>query len=356
MKRSDLPVKGIKVIDASTVLAGPSVGMYFAELGAEVIKVEHPKHRDVTRSWKLPSEAKDASVSAYFSSVNFGKDYVTLDLKDTTDRSVFSELLAEADILLMNFKRSDYEKFGLTDDHLTSQYPELIVGKISGYGTESDRVAYDLIIQAESGFMSMNGQANGPPTKMPVAFVDVLAAHHLKEAILLALYSREKTNSGVVINVSLHDAAVSSLVNQASNYLMAGHIPQRIGSKHPNIAPYGELFTTEDDKTITFAIGSDSHFAKLCETLKVSDLSSDSRFESNQKRVENRQELFDLLKVEVSRSNSEDLLQQLQDLNVPAGAVKNLEEVFSGDQAQSLILEETIDGTITRRVASAIFT
>jgi len=356
MKRSDLPLKGIKVIDASTVLAGPSVGMYFAELGAEVVKVEHPIHKDVTRSWKLPSEEKDSNISAYFASINYGKEYVTLDLKDAGDRSTFSDFLVEADILLMNFKRSDYEKFGLTDDHLTSEYPDLIVGKISGYGTESDRVAYDLILQAESGFMSMNGQADGPPTKMPVAFVDVLAAHHLKEAILLALYSREKSNSGRIINVSLYDAAVSSLVNQASNYLMVGQVPQRIGSKHPNIAPYGELFATKDDKIITFAIGSDGHFAKLCETLGVSELYKDARFNSNQKRVENRQELFGLLNVEVSNWNSEDLLKQLQDLNVPAGAVKNLEEVFSSNQAQSLVLEETIDGTLTRRVASAIFT
>ncbi|MCR9172910.1 MAG: CoA transferase [bacterium] len=356
MKRSDLPLKGIKVIDASTVLAGPSVGMYFAELGAEVIKVEHPKFKDVTRSWKLPSESANSSVSAYFSSINYGKKYVNLNLKDSEDRSSFSELLSDADILLMNFKRSDYEKFGLTDSELTNQFPGLIVGKISGYGTESDRVAYDLILQAESGFMSMNGQPDGPPTKMPVAFVDVLAAHHLKEAILLALYSREKSKLGRVVNVSLYDAAVSSLVNQASNYLMAGHIPQRIGSKHPNIAPYGELFDTKDGKTITFAIGSDVHFLKLCETLNMPDLGSDGRFESNQKRIKNREELFEVLQKEVAKMNAMELLEDLQELHVPAGAVKNLEEVFSESAAKSLILEETIEGTLTRRVASAIFT
>lgn len=356
MKRSDLPLKGIKVIDASSVLAGPSVGMYFAELGAEVIKVEHPKHQDVTRSWKLPSESKDATVSAYFSSINYGKEYLNLDLKDPKDRDQLSELLKDTDILLMNFKRSDYAKFQLTDALLTDKYPNLIIGKISGYGMESDRVAYDLILQAESGFMSMNGQSDGPPTKMPVAFVDVLAAHHLKEAILLALYSREKTNTGSVVNVSLYDAAVSSLVNQASNYLMAGHVPRRLGSKHPNIAPYGELFETADQKNVTFAIGSDGHFVKLCETLKIPNIPKDERFFSNQERVENRQELFEILKRKVSEWNADTLLEALQALNVPAGAVKNLEEVFSGQQAQSLVLEEEIDGIRTKRVASAIFT
>lgn len=356
MNRYELPLKGIKVIDASTVLAGPSVGMYFAELGAEVIKVEHPKYHDVTRSWKLPTESKESSVSAYFSSINYGKEYRTLDLTNDEDRSQFSDLLSEADILLMNFKRSDYQKFQLTDEDLKRKYPGLIVGKISGYGTESDRVAYDLILQAESGFMSMNGQPDGPPTKMPVAFVDVLAAHHLKEAILLAMYSREKSNEGAIVNVSLYDAAVSSLVNQASNYLMASHVPQRIGSKHPNIAPYGELFQTKDGKTITFAIGSDAHFSKLCATLNIPMLSEEDQFNSNQKRVENREALFEKLNDEVTKWNAAALLEKLQDLNVPAGAVKDLKEVFEDPQAQSLILEETMDGTITRRVSSAIFT
>lgn len=356
MKRTDLPLRGLKVIDASSVLAGPSVGMFFAELGAEVIKVEHPKHKDVTRSWKLPSEKSKTEVSAYFSSVNFGKEYVFLDLKNGSDRRAFDELLTDVDILLMNFKRSDYEKFGLTDARLREKYPQLIAGKISGYGSDSDRVAYDLILQAESGFMSMNGQPDGPPTKMPVAFIDVLAAHHLKEAILLSLYRREKLGKGAIVGVSLYDAAVSSLVNQASNYLMAGHIPQRIGSKHPNIAPYGELFTTKDGQTITFAIGSDTHFEKLCDTLKLFDLPKDVRFASNQARVLHRDELFDVLTTHVSEWESQKLLSTLQDLNVPAGAIKNLHEVFSNTRAKALVLSETIHNIQTQRVASAIYT
>lgn len=352
----NLPLKGIKVIDASTVLAGPSVGMFFAELGAEVIKVEHPKYSDVTRSWKLPDEPSDSNVSAYFSSINYGKSYQTLDLMNADDRSYFGELLSDSDILLMNFKRSDYTKFQLTDKDLQQVNPKLITGKISGYGTESDRVAYDLILQAESGFMSMNGQPDGPPTKMPVAFVDVLAAHHLKEAILLALYARGKSGEGTVVNVSLYDAAVSSLVNQASNYLMTGNIPKRLGSMHPNIAPYGELFNTKDGRTVTFAIGSDVHFQKLCGTLKANDLLLDERFQSNQERVSNREELYVLLSVYVSNWESESLLGQLQTIKVPAGAVKNLEEVFSDNKAKSLVREEVIEGIPTKRVASAIFT
>ncbi len=356
MKKEELPLSGIKVIDASTVLAGPSVGMYLAELGAQVIKVEHPKYSDVTRSWKLPGEPSDSEISAYFSSINYGKSYQKLDLKNSADRNAFGKLLSNADILLMNFKRSDYEKFHLTNKDLFEINPQLITGKISGYGTDSDRVAYDLILQAESGFMSMNGQPGGPPTKMPVAFVDVLAAHHLKEALLLALYSRERSGKGAVLNVSLYDAAVSSLVNQASNYLMTGNVPQRLGSKHPNIAPYGELFTTKDNRTITFAIGSDTHFQKLCETLNAEELLEDKRFESNQERVIHRETLYALLSSHVSVWDSKALLDQLQKLNVPAGAVKNLEEVFGDPRAKSLVLKETIEGILTKRVASAIFT
>jgi crotonobetainyl-CoA:carnitine CoA-transferase CaiB-like acyl-CoA transferase len=355
MKRLSQPLKGLKVVDASSVLAGPSVATYFAELGADVIKVEHPSHGDVTRSWKLPEEDQNSRISAYFSSVNFGKKYILLDLTSQEDHSRFIDLVAKADILIMNFKRRDYEKFELENSRLTALNPALIIGKISGYGEESDRVAYDLILQAESGFMSMNGQSDGPPTKMPVAFIDVLAAHHLKEAILLALYERERSGIGKSVHVSLYDAAVSSLVNQASNFLMTGKIPQRMGSKHPNIAPYGELFETKDGRTITFAIGSDIHFQKLCKTLRLDNLIHDNRFASNQSRVRHRSELFELLQLSVANWDAAALLEMLISQNVPAGAIKNVAEVFQEHQAKSLIREETIDGILTKRVASVIF-
>ncbi len=152
-----LPLDGIRVIDASTVLAGPSVGTFFAELGADVLKIEHPKHPDVTRSWKLPIEKSDTPVSAYFSSINYLKEYASLNLKDTDDLNSFKDYIVSADILITNFKLGDAEKFGIEDSVLFKINPQLIIGKINGYGAKSDRVAYDLILQAESGFMSMNG-------------------------------------------------------------------------------------------------------------------------------------------------------------------------------------------------------
>lgn len=351
----ELPLKGLRAIDASSVLAGPSVGTFFAELGAEVTKIEHPRHPDVTRSWKLPSEKSDAPVSAYFSSINYMKKYVSLDLKDTYGLTIFKNYVSKADILITNYKLGDAEKFGIEDTVLHELNPRLIIGKINGYGSDSDRVAYDLILQAETGFMSMNGTPESGPVKIPVAIIDVLAAHHLKEGILLALFQREKTGKGQSISVSLYDAAVSSLVNQASNYLMANHIPQRIGSLHPNIAPYGELFETLDGATVTFAIGSDDHFAKLCTELKAIELISDERFSSNQARVINRTELHRLLTPFVASRSSQSLLDSLQPLHVPVGKIQNLEEVFSSDKAKSLIREELIDGVLTKRITSTVF-
>lgn len=348
-------LKGIRVIDASSVLAGPSVGTFFAELGAEVLKIEHPTHPDVTRSWKLPSEDTNSPVSAYFSSINYLKEYILLNLKKADDRQSFLKHIETADILITNFKLGDAEKFGIEDEKLLALNPRLIIGKINGYGAEDNRVAYDLILQAESGFMSMNGTPESGPVKMPVAMIDVMAAHHLKEGILLALYEREKSGKGKSMSVSLYDAAVSSLANQASNYLMSNHVPQRIGSLHPNIAPYGELFQTSDDCTITFAIGSDDHFEKLCRELEADELFQDERFSSNQKRVVNRVALKDKLEPLVSSRSADSLLDALQTANVPAGKIQNLQEVFSSDKAKSLIREEVISGVPTKRVTSVVF-
>lgn len=341
------------VIDASTVLAGPSVGTFFAELGARVIKIENPLIPDVTRSWKLPSEDKRSSISAYFSSVNYRKEYVSLNLKE--NRAEFLELIEKADILISNFKAGDEEKFGISDDVLRKINPKLICGKINGFGSKSDRVAYDLILQAETGFMSMNGTPESGPVKMPVAMIDVLAAHHLKEGLLLALLKRSKTNRGTTVTVSLYDAAVCSLVNQASNYLMSGQIPQRIGSLHPNIAPYGEIFRTKDSDLITFAIGSDAHFRKLCDFLGCPELISDERFSQNQGRVIHRKELFQLLEEKIQLLETKEILDQMLQDKVPVGKINDLNDVFNEESANELIRDEKIDGVETKRVTSIAF-
>jgi crotonobetainyl-CoA:carnitine CoA-transferase CaiB-like acyl-CoA transferase len=345
----------LKVIDCSTVLAGPSVGTFFAELGASVTKIENPAIPDVTRTWKLASEDKNSSISAYFSSVNYHKHYLQLDFKNSQDSNKLIELIKTADIFLSNFKKGDAEKFGLTDSHLLSINPQLIIGKISGFGSESDRVAYDLILQAETGFMSMNGTPESGPVKMPVALIDVLAAHHLKEGILTALLKRAKTNQGAIVSVSLYDAAISSLANQASNYLMEGHIPQRIGSLHPNIAPYGEIFITKDGKLITFAIGSNKHFQILCDFLELSELISDKRFSENVERVKNRTQLQEIIQEIISGFNADDLMEYMHTHFVPVGVIRDLKEVFENPASRNLIRTESIENIETLRVSQIAF-
>jgi crotonobetainyl-CoA:carnitine CoA-transferase CaiB-like acyl-CoA transferase len=348
-------LENLIIIDASTVLAGPSVGTFFAELGANVIKVENPNIPDVTRSWKLANENQESSISAYFSSVNYLKKEKSIDLKNSDGHAAFLDLIKEADILISNFKHGDEAKLGIQDETLHYINPRLIIGKINGFGEESDRVAYDLILQAETGFMSMNGTPESGPVKIPVALIDVLAGHQLKEAILLALLERKTTGQGRTVSVSLYDAAVCSLMNQASNYLMAGKIPERLGSAHPNISPYGELFTTKDGDIVTFAVGSNAHFVKLCQFLQLDELANDKRFAENIHRVKNREALREIIEERVKLRHTEDILQKLIAANVPVAKVRNLQEVFTDEAAKALIRVEEQAGINTKRVSSIAF-
>ena len=344
----------LKVVDVSTVLAGPSVGMFLAELGAEVTKIEHPINKDVTRTWKTSTETYN-TVSSYFSSINYKKKFQNLDLTIPSDLEYFYSLIKESDILISNFKKEDYKKFKITNEILSSINPKLIHGRISGYGTESDRVAYDLVLQAETGFMSINGTSDSGPVKMPVALIDVLAAHQLKEGILIALYNRLKTGLGNEVNVSLYQAAVSSLVNQASSFLMNGEIPKRIGSLHPSISPYGEIFKTLDNRNITFAIGSNLQFEKLMCFLNLKELVVDSRFSTNQDRVINRFTLFKLMNDKIINMYSFDIELFGLESNVPCGIIKSIDEVFQNQKATELIREEIIENELTKRVSSIAF-
>ena len=345
----------LKVIDVSTVLAGPSVATFFAELGAEVIKVENKKTPDVTRSWKLPNEDKTSTVSAYFSSINYHKKYLSLDFKNGEDYGAFIDLIRDADILISNFKFGDEEKLKLSDAILRDVNPNLIIGKINGFGEESDRVAYDLILQAETGYMSMNGTPESGPVKMPVALIDVLAAHHLKEGLLLGLLNRQQGGTANTITVSLYDAAVSSLVNQASNFLMNNHIPKRIGSLHPNIAPYGEIFKTNNGDLITFAIGSEAHFFKLTTFLELQEITSDPKFNTNQNRVSNRIELEQLIQAKIELLSTEEILSKMLSENVPVGKIKAMDEVFQSERVNDSVLTEKIDGIETKRLSTIAF-
>jgi crotonobetainyl-CoA:carnitine CoA-transferase CaiB-like acyl-CoA transferase len=351
---SSLPLQDLKIIDLSTVLAGPSVATFFAELGARVVKIEHPQHGDITNTWRLKQESNLSQQSAYYASVNYKKELVKLNLAHDVDYRIFLTELQDADILLMNFKKGDDQKLKVTPAQLWKIKPDLLIGKITGFGSDNDRIAYDLILQAESGFMSMNGTPESGPVKMPVALIDVLAAHQLKEGLLLALLQRQQAK-GQIVSVSLFDAAICSLANQASNFLMAQQTAQRIGSLHPNIAPYGEIFETQDGQLITFAIGSDQHFVKLVSYLGLNELANDPRFCSNMERVKNREALYKYIASMTSMKTCSQMTSALLELNVPVAKIKSLDEVFADPKALSLVKEEQINGQNTRRVSQIAF-
>lgn len=344
----------LKVVELASVLAGPSVGMFFAELGCDVKKVEHPSG-DMTRKWKLPKESEDANISGYYCSVNWGKEVHFLNLKDPEDNKKVREWIADADILISNFKYGDADKFNLTYQSLKDNNPRLIYSHLSGYGSDVPRTAFDVVIQAETGFMQMNGQNDGPPTKMPVALMDVLAAHQMKEGILCALLEREKTGKGGLIEASLIDSGIASLANQATNYLMGDSIPIRKGSIHPNIAPYGEYFECKDGKIMVLAVGTDKQFKLLCEILALAEIAHDERFSNNQSRVSNRQALDEALSPAFLKKTSSDWNVLFVEANVPAGIVKSMDDVFKNQSAQDLILNEEVDGLNTKRVKSVVF-
>lgn len=330
--------KDLKVLELAGVLAGPSAGVFFAELGAKVIKIENPKTKgDVTRSWKLPSEDASKKESAYYWSVNTGKEILFLDITEEKDLKHFYVLVKTADILIANFKKGDDVKLKVSYDDLQVLNPQLIYASINGFGAESARTAYDLILQAEAGFMFINGAKNSEPVKMPVALIDVIAGHQLKEAILIALLKREKEKKGSQVSVSLFDSAVASLVNQGTNWLVAHHLPRATGSLHPNIAPYGELFRTKDDQLMTFAIGSDRQFRQLCDVLTISDLKTDPSYISNQERISHRSELFSVMQNAIAKMDFETLYAACLKQGIPVGKIRNLREVFELPEAQAML-------------------
>jgi crotonobetainyl-CoA:carnitine CoA-transferase CaiB-like acyl-CoA transferase len=343
------------VLELASVLAGPSVGQFFAELGATVIKIENPRTGgDVTRRWRAPTvdEAEeDDDRSAYFCCCNAGKQSMALNLSTDAGQNLLHDLAQDADMVLASYRPGSAEALGADYQTLADVNPDLIYGHVTGYGSERERAGYDAVIQAESGFMHMNGPADGPPTKLPVALMDVLAAHQLKEGLLVALLNRERGGDGAYVPVSLFQAAVSGLVNQATNWLVAGHSPQRMGSAHPNIAPYGTPYSTADDQSIVLAVGTDRQFEALCEILGRPDLADDPRFATNADRVEHRDALTQILDAQIGRFEAEDLLAALREHNVPAGMVRDVPAVFEQPTAQAMILDSGDDLSGLRQTA-----
>ncbi|MBD0851810.1 CoA transferase [Maribacter arenosus] len=343
--------KDLKIVELASVLAGPLTGSFFSELGAEVIKIENKRtNGDITRTWKLPSEDKNATASAYYSAANYSKKVLLLDLTNASDYQTLILHLKEADIVISNFKPDSAKKLRLDYDHLKEYNETIIYAELTGFGSMDSRPAFDVVLQAETGFMYMNGEPNGNPVKMPVALIDILASHHMKEAILCAIINKLKTGKGKHIEISLYNSALASLANQATNWLMAGHIPEAMGSQHPNIAPYGDLYLTKDNTFIVLAVGTDKQFIKLCSLLQLPI----AGFETNEQRLMQRKILNsmigDCFKTETAKYWSA----KLERSNIPYGVVKNMKEVFQDEKSKNMLVSENIEGLEAIKVKTAL--
>jgi crotonobetainyl-CoA:carnitine CoA-transferase CaiB-like acyl-CoA transferase len=347
-------LKGIKVVELASILAGPSVGMFFAELGAEVIKVENPRTGgDATRQWKTKFEDADSPISAYYASINWGKKVEFLDLKSQEGKERVFKLLETADILIYNYKAGDEIKLGMDYETLKLRFPRLLIGHISGYDLNDHRPAFDLVLQAETGFISINGSPKTGPVKMPLPLIDILAAHQLKEALLAGLIQRFKTGAGAYFHVSLFDAGVASLVNMSNNVLMGNMDPGLTGSLHPNIAPYGETLRSSDSTSFVLAVGNDEQFHGLCKTLDIPD-EIFKRYNSNVIRVRERESLDAILNEYASRISGKDLSEGMTENGVPFGKIKSVKEVVRA-LPEHYFLKEKTEGRETIRIRSAMF-
>lgn len=349
--------KDLKIVELASVLAGPSVGMFFAELGAQVIKIENKTTGgDVTRKWKLASENPDKTDSAYYHSINWGKESLFLDVKNPDDYQTLIEHIRDADIVLSNFKADSAKRLRLDYETLQKYNESIIYGSITAYGKEDNRPGFDVLMQAETGWLSMNGESGRGAVKLPVALMDILTAHQLKEGLLVALLHREKTGKGSHVHAALFDSGVAALANQASNWLNVNHLPKRMGSQHPNIAPYGDILLSKEKTEIILSPGTTRQFENLLKALDLEKLKDDPKFTSNAARLEHRSELMEILNNTASNFTTEILLQKLNDHKVPAAPIQNLEMLFNQPAAKGLLLHGKNEaGGDYRVVKSAVF-
>ena len=340
------PLDGVTVLDASRVLVGPFCTMQLGDLGAEVIKIERPGVGDQTRTWLPPAfgEGDDAQ-SAYYVSVNRNKRSVVLNLASEEGRAVFRDLAAEADVLVENFRVGKTAEWGLDYPDLVEENPGLIYCGLSGYGEwgpDRDEPAYDIVMQAKGGLMSITGVEDGPPVRVGVALADIGAGMYATQAILAALLERELGDgTGQKIDVSLLDGQAAWMSYMASNYFASGDPPGRMGSKHPNIAPY-QAYETADGYVVV-GCSADSFWPRLCDALDRPDLLADERFEVNEKRVRNREALDEALGAEFAAMSTEAAVETLTAHDVPASHVRDMAELFDDPQIEARNMRVTVD-------------
>ena len=335
-------LEGVKVLDLSRVLAGPWASQLLGDLGADVFKIEKPGVGDDTRKWGPPflqSEGGTPGDAAYFLAANRNKRSVAIDFADPAGADLVRRLAADCDILIENFRRGGLARYGLDYANLQTVNPGLVYCSITGFGQTgpyADRAGYDYMIQAMGGLMSVTGQPDGTPgaepMKVGVAVADLFAGMYAANAILAALRHAERTGEGQHIDVSLFDCQIAMLANQATNYLVSGHAPARLGNAHPNIAPY-QVFAANNGHLV-LAVGNDAQFVRAIEALGLpADMGTDPRFATNAARVANRAALEDILAPAFSNGSVTEWLARFEAARVPAGPINTIDQVFNDPQA-----------------------
>ena len=329
---TSLPLSGIRVLDFSRVLAGPWCGMVLGDFGAEVIKVEHPERGDDTRDWGLRVGKTE---TPYFNSVNRNKRSITLDLKLPEAQQIALDLAKQCDVVIQNFKFGDAEAMGIGYEQLKAIKPDIIYCSISGYdrtGPEASRPGYDLVVQGESGLMALNGEASQPPLKFGIAAVDMMTGMYAGQAVLAALFERQRTGKGRHIEMALYDSGVMITAYYGLEALLKKQDPPRFGNAHPSIVPYG-VFDAADGPLVV-AVGNNRQFERFCrDVIDRADLADDERFKSNLGRGANRDYLVPELLHEMKSRQRSQLLERLAAAGIPCGEVLGLHEALTSERS-----------------------
>ena len=347
---AEAPLKGLRVVELARILAGPWIGQTLADLGAEVIKVEAPEGDD-TRRWGPPfidrprADGTTERVAAYFHAANRGKTSVVCDFNNAGDLDRLRALIDEADVVVENFKVGGLVRFGLDYDALSARNPGLVYASITGFGQDGPRATqpgYDFLIQGMSGIMDLTGAPDGEPQKVGVAWIDIFTGLYGVIAVQAALAERQRSGRGQHLDLSLLDCGVAVLANQATNYLLGGTVPHRLGNAHPNIVPY-QLFPASDGHLIV-ACGNDRQFAALCRVLDLPDLPADPDFATNPARVAHRDRLVPVLAAATARQTRASLIAAMEAAGVPAGPVNDVAEALSEPQIAARGLQIAPEG------------
>ena len=344
MTTSSGPLSHVRVLDLSRILAAPWAGQILADLGAEVIKVERPGVGDDTRHWGPPflkdADGQDTAEAGYYLAVNRGKRSITVSLEKPEGQQIIRDLAARADIILENYKAGTLARYGLDEAALRKVNPGLIYCSVTGFGQTGprrDQPAYDFLIQAMGGLMSVTGERDGVPgggpQKVGVPIVDLMTGMYTAVSVLAALARRSQTGLGDYIDIAMLDVQVATLANQAMNFLVSGKVPQRNGNAHPNIQPQ-DVFRCADGDVI-LVVGNDGQFAKLCEALGQPGWASDPRFASNAERIGNLPDLMALLNAALAVWQRTDLIAALDSAGVPCGPINSVAEVFEEAQVKA---------------------